>query len=87
MIEYIWHGFFWRHAAKHYCEDCSDNLVEQVGFPPCGECRTQPCTRGGDCWAAPPLHLFPYETFWSTPAERYTCDASLLPWLKLETQP
>lgn len=56
-----WHD--WKTAAVHYCHDCADRLMDQAGFPPCGICETHPCERGRDCWATPPLHLFPYETF------------------------
>jgi len=66
------HGFYFTHAVKHYCEDCSDELMDKAGYPPCGECETHPCERGRDCWASPPLHLFPYETFYSQKATRLT---------------
>ena len=56
-------------AKKHFCQDCYDSLFEKwakaVGFPACGECETFPCKRGRDCWdnRSPPLHWFPYESF------------------------
>jgi len=62
LNDWIPHGWTkWRTADKHYCYECSDKLWD----PPCGECRTQPCTRGRDCWASPPLHIFPYETYYA----------------------
>lgn len=59
----------WRTAHKHYCQGCYDAMFDAwakaVDFPACGECETFPCKRGRDCWdhRDPPLHLFPYETF------------------------
>ena len=53
----------WRTAHKHYCHDCYDTICDKVGFPPCDKCETHPCERGRDCWASPPLHIFPYETY------------------------
>ncbi len=65
-------GFFWKSAIKHYCRECSEKLCDQVNYPPCGECRTQPCEKGRDCWASPPLHLFPYETYCADKQTRLT---------------
>ena len=59
----------WRSAHKHYCQDCYDVMfdkwAEAAGFPACGNCETEPCKRGRECWdhRDPPLHWFPYETF------------------------
>ena len=68
--EYGWCGWSdWRTAHKHYCQTCYDALFDKwakaVGFPACHECETFPCKRGRDCWdhRDPPLHWFPYETF------------------------
>ena len=62
LEDIIPHGWTdWRTAYKHYCYECSDEMWD----PPCGICETQPCTRGRDCWATPPLHLFPYETYYA----------------------
>ncbi|MGD6807534.1 MAG: hypothetical protein ACQCN4_11315 [Candidatus Bathyarchaeia archaeon] len=56
------HGWTnWRTASVHCCFECSDKMWK----PPCGECETHPCERGRDCWASPPLHLFPYETYYA----------------------
>ena len=56
------HGWSnWRTAQVHYCYECSDLLWQ----PPCGECETHPCERGRECWANPPLHIFPYETYYA----------------------
>jgi hypothetical protein len=55
----------WHTAHKHYCHECSDKLWN----PPCGECETHPCERGRDCWANPPLHIFPYETYYADPVK------------------
>jgi len=65
-------GLYWTHAIVHYCIECSDELMDKVGFPPCGECETHPCERGRDCWASPPLHLFPYELYVAEKATRLT---------------
>jgi hypothetical protein len=55
-------GFPWERACKHYCAPCTDKLWQ----PPCEtECRTHPCERGGECWWHPPLHLWPYETYFA----------------------
>lgn len=60
----------WRTALKHYCQTCYDVMFDQwskaVGFPACHECETFPCKRGRECWdnRHPPLHVFPYETFY-----------------------
>jgi len=60
------HGWSnWRTAHKHYCFDCSNLICKKVNYPPCGECRTHPCRKGNDCWATPPLHIFPYETYYA----------------------
>ena len=60
------HGWTkWETAHKHYCYGCSDKIEEEIGYPPCDECETQPCERGRDCWANPPLHIFPYETYYA----------------------
>lgn len=62
LADIMGHGWTdWRTAAVHYCFKCSDELWQ----PPCGECETHPCKRGRDCWASPPLHLFPYETYFA----------------------
>ena len=64
----IGHGWSdWRTAVKHYCYQCAEKILEQVGWPPCDECRTQPCERGGECWADSrfPVHIFPYETYYA----------------------
>lgn len=56
------HGWTnYRNAENHYCFDCADNAWE----PPCGQCNTHPCERGRDCWACPPLDVFPYETYYA----------------------
>jgi hypothetical protein len=56
------HGWTdWRTASVHACFECYDNMWE----PPCGECETHPCQKGRECWANPPLHLFPYETYFA----------------------
>ena len=65
-------GLFWKGADVMYCEDCSDKLMDKVGYPPCGECETQPCEKGRDCWASPPLHLFPYELYVAEKLTRLT---------------
>jgi hypothetical protein len=54
-----WHD--WRDALVHSCNTCFDRLWD----PPCGICETHPCERGNDCWASPPLHIFPYETYFA----------------------
>ena len=56
----------WKTAHKHYCHTCSDSMWS----PPCGQCETHPCERGRDCWADPPLHLFPYETYYADPIKK-----------------
>ena len=62
LEDIIPHGWTdWRTAYKHYCYECPNELWD----PPCGICETQPCHRGSDCWATPPLHLFPYETYYA----------------------
>ena len=72
LEDIIPHGWTeWGTAHKHYCHKCPNELWT----PPCGICETQPCTRGRDCWATPPLHLFPYETYY----------ASGIPWIVLWT--
>lgn len=55
----------WKTAHKHYCHNCSEKICKKVGYPPCEICETQPCERGRDCWATPPLHIFPYETYYA----------------------
>lgn len=56
------HGWTnWRDARVHCCYKCSDTMWQ----PPCGQCETHPCERGRECWANPPLHLFPYETYYA----------------------
>ena len=56
------HGWTnWRDAQVHCCFKCSDTLWQ----PPCGDCETYPCNKGRDCWANPPQHLFPYETYYA----------------------
>lgn len=32
---------------------------------PCDICQDEPCTENRSCWASPPLHLFPYETYYA----------------------
>lgn len=55
----------WRTAKRHCCHGCEDKLLDGSGYPPCWKCETHPCERDRDCWASPPLHLFPYETFFA----------------------
>lgn len=55
----------YRTAEKHFCNDCYDWICDRIGFPPCEECETHPCERENDCWASPPLHIFPYETYFA----------------------
>lgn len=50
----------WRSASVHACFQCFNDMWR----PPCDVCRTSPCQRG-ECWAHPPLHLFPYETYFA----------------------
>lgn len=57
------HGFPWKRASRHYCFECAEKIMDDHNYPPCDGCRTRPCDRHGDCWASPPLHLFPYETY------------------------
>jgi hypothetical protein len=74
------HGWTkWRSAIKHYCYDCSDKIEEKIGYPPCDECETQPCERGRDCWASPPLHIFPYETYYAElkPPRKHKDDSAI----------
>lgn len=62
MEDIIGHGWSnWRTAQVHSCYQCSFDLWD----PPCGECRTHRCERGIECWSHPPLHLFPYETYYA----------------------
>ena len=63
LDDIIPHGWTnWKTAEYHYCFKCSDELWQ----PPCGECETHPCMKGRDCWANPPLHIFPYETYYAS---------------------
>jgi len=56
------HGWTnWKTAKVYSCFECYDNKW----IAPCEECRTQPCQKGNGCWANPPLHLFPYETYFA----------------------
>ncbi len=56
------HGWtHWKTAICHYCFKCSDEIWQ----PPCDECETHPCYKGRDCWANPPQHIFPYETYYA----------------------
>ena len=56
------HGWTnWRDAQVHCCFECFDNMWN----PPCDECENHPCQKGRDCWANPPQHLFPYETYFA----------------------
>ena len=71
-------GFFWTQAHVHYCNECSDKLMDQVGYPPCGICETHRCERGRDCWASPPLNLFPYELYVAEKSTRLTGSESTL---------
>jgi hypothetical protein len=56
----------WKHALAHCCESCFDKLFDEVWNErdPCGECETQPCERGRECWFEPNLGL-PYETYFN----------------------
>lgn len=56
------HGWTdWKDAQVHCCYSCSEKLWQ----PPCEVCETEPCEKGRDCWASPPQHLFPYETYYA----------------------
>ena len=44
------------------CEECFDLKCKEAGFPPCNICHTPDRCDYGECWATPPLHIFPYET-------------------------
>jgi hypothetical protein len=62
LDDIIPHGWTnWRDAQVHCCYACSDGIWK----PPCDECETHPCEKGRDCWASPPLHLLPYETYFA----------------------
>ena len=55
------HGWSnWKTASVHSCNTCFHKMWQ----PPCEICETHPCERSG-CWASPPLHIFPYETYFA----------------------
>jgi len=60
----------WESAPLHRCSICDQQYFDACWqeADPCGNCRTQPCERGGDCWWNPPLHLFPYLHYVAEPA-------------------
>lgn len=62
------HGFHWRIAREHVCNECADAAIDQAwkDRDPCGECETEPCKRGRDCWFDPHLP-WPYETYFADP--------------------
>lgn len=51
----------WKTAEVHSCNKCFNSKWQ----PPCEMCDTAPCTKGRECWANPPLHIFPYETYFA----------------------
>jgi len=56
----------WKTAQEHVCRECHHAKWEQLfkDRDPCGECRTEPCKRGRDCWWEPSFGtFFSYETY------------------------
>lgn len=53
-------------AHAHVCNECFDALHHAAweDRDPCGECETQPCKRGRDCWFEPNIG-YPYETYFA----------------------
>ncbi len=47
-----------RRAEQHLCLRCYHKIMRNVVFSHCHtDCRTQPCSRGDECWVNPWPHI------------------------------
>ena len=70
-------------AHNHICNDCADKRWQELwdADDPCGQCETQPCDRGRDCWWNPSFGTYwDYETYFADNLE--TIEIQNLPDLK-----
>lgn len=74
------HGWSnYKTAEGHVCNTCSNARWRQLWEQndPCGECRDEPCKKGGECWYTPSYGTWwPYETYY---ADRVVGSEKLLP--------